>query len=214
MSSPAPSQQSGMSGSELFPQPRAKRQRVAKAQSSKREKSKRKAVMDEDIEEKSSKKRAVEGDDSRPSPVPVDDAQVEHDDDANALDGPSLRTYLHHHSRLLVKIYEALVKQQSGQVNMQEMLSAMMHMKRETGRLYVSSNYLTNPDNILGKFPVLSGKVKPTYRGDGLSRLDDAEVPELYEEITELSRGGTWKCPNDGCGVSFEIRTELRDHMK
>lgn len=32
MSSPAPSQQSGMSGSELFPQPRAKRQRVAKAQ--------------------------------------------------------------------------------------------------------------------------------------------------------------------------------------
>lgn len=185
-------------------------------------KSKNAREEDDTEDEKTTKKRAVEDDETRPTPAPVDNAnetdKSEGGDNALAetsLDDPSLRTYLHHHSRLLVKNYEAQVKIQNSLVNLQEVLSHQSVMMQEAACVYVSSQYLTNKIEVLGpKFPAITGWRKPDFRSEGLSRLDTAEVPDLYEEIKELASKVAWRCPNDGCGESIGSRKGLRKHLK
>lgn len=87
-------------------------------------------------------------------------------------------------------------------------------MIAEAGRLYITSQYLTTNEDKLGPmFPAICGRRKPDLRSEGLTRLDAAEVPDLYEELAELARM-KWRCPNDGCDKKFEERKELRQHLK
>lgn len=170
---------------------------------------------------KSTKKRAVEGSDARPSPAAADsegesdaDSTDDNDDGPASPSAASLRTYLQHHSRLLVKSYDALVGIQNALVNLQEGQAAQTAMLGEAGRVYLVSQYLTTKNEVLGpRFPWLMGRRKPDLRRAGTTRLDPDEVPDLYAEIADLA-GYKWRCPTEGCDEGFETRKELRGHMK
>lgn len=130
--------------------------------------------------------------------------------------------YQQHHSRLLVKIYDALVNIQNGLANVQEGQAAATEAMKEAGRVYLMSQYLTTKDEYLGpRFPWLMDKKLPEIEAEGKDRMDADEVVDLYEELAELARKArkgkvakTWRCPSEGSEEVFGRRQELREHLE
>lgn len=106
-----------------------------------------------------------------------------------------------HHSEILAKIYDVLVRLQHGLVNLQEGQTVAAEALKEVGRVYTAAQLKPGENEVLNSdFPHLAGETRPKLSTCGKTFVPLQRVVDVFDEVFAMQ--GTLM--DIGCGLSAD----------